>query len=481
MNYAQTSGLGYPDGAGGVRVASRSSSSTSSSRNRSCGRWPEPRSDEADCAGACGIAGPGELLRRRATERRSSSSASSANAARVYGHSIDIAKAEGECGIITTMINRFDAENPDIHVESNVVAWPGYAQLSAQIAARRSARPGDDAPGRDHRLCSAGTGRADGADPARSRYRSWRLHRRRAARRDQGRPNLRLPWDTIGGLFHINTALFAKAGLMRERPAGASRLAGRAACPGAAVQARDGKPYLIQSQVNDPGDARAQSLHLSAGSGRGDFSRRQAHPPRHAAGAPHRRAAQAAQCRATEHAQPGHAGGDRQFHQRRGRHLPDRHVDDRIVRSGSQHARAAALQELCGLSLTQGCGATRRRSSTATPGSCRSTSAARRSARRSRASCKFMADHNYDWARTGHIPAFKSVLADPRFAALPHRTDIAPLGSIGRTLPGVVRRQGAIEGIVGEELQAAVTGQKPVGQALADAEHRSNVLLAQVD
>ena len=24
-----------------------------------------------------------------------------------------------------------------------------------------------------------------------------------------------LPWDTHGGLFHVNTALFAKAGLMR--------------------------------------------------------------------------------------------------------------------------------------------------------------------------------------------------------------------------------------------------------------------------
>jgi multiple sugar transport system substrate-binding protein len=25
-----------------------------------------------------------------------------------------------------------------------------------------------------------------------------------------------LPWDTHGGLFHVNTALFAKAGLMRD-------------------------------------------------------------------------------------------------------------------------------------------------------------------------------------------------------------------------------------------------------------------------
>jgi multiple sugar transport system substrate-binding protein len=53
-----------------------------------------------------------------------------------YGGSTDVAKAEGECGIITTMINRFNAENPDVHVDVNVVAWPGYPQLTAQMAAR---------------------------------------------------------------------------------------------------------------------------------------------------------------------------------------------------------------------------------------------------------------------------------------------------------------------------------------------------------
>ena len=37
-----------------------------------------------------------------------------------YGGSIDVAKAEGECGIITTMVDRFNAENPDIHIDVNV-------------------------------------------------------------------------------------------------------------------------------------------------------------------------------------------------------------------------------------------------------------------------------------------------------------------------------------------------------------------------
>jgi multiple sugar transport system substrate-binding protein len=94
---------------------------------------------------------------------------------------------------------------------------------------------------------------------------------------------------------------------------------------------------------------------------------------------------------------------------------------------------------------------------------------------------KFMAKHEYDWARTGHIPAFKAVLDDPRFKALPHREDIAPLAAMGRPLPGYVLRQNAIEGIVGEEAAAAFTGQKPIERALANAEFRVNQMLAQVD
>ena len=94
---------------------------------------------------------------------------------------------------------------------------------------------------------------------------------------------------------------------------------------------------------------------------------------------------------------------------------------------------------------------------------------------------RFMAAHNFDWARTGHLPAFQAVVDSADFKALPHRADIAPLASNGALLPGYVRRQAPIEGILGEELAAAVSGQKPVDRALADAERRVNELLAQTD
>jgi multiple sugar transport system substrate-binding protein len=68
-----------------------------------------------------------------------------------------------------------------------------------------------------------------------------------------------------------------------------------------------------------------------------------------------------------------------------------------------------------------------------------------------------------------------------QFRALPQRVNIAPLATIGQTLPGYVPRQSAIEGLVGEEMSAAITGQEPIDRSLADAERRVNELLAEVD
>lgn len=50
----------------------------------------------------------------------------------------------------------------------------------------------------------------------------------------------------------------------------------------------------------------------------------------------------------------------------------------------------------------------------------------------------------------------------------------------GAQLPDYVQRQSAIQGLIGEELEAAVTGIKPVDRALADAERRVNELLSEM-
>ncbi|HWU13638.1 MAG TPA: sugar ABC transporter substrate-binding protein, partial [Caulobacter sp.] len=90
---------------------------------------------------------------------------------------------------------------------------------------------------------------------------------------------------------------------------------------------------------------------------------------------------------------------------------------------------------------------------------------------------RFLADHDYDWSRTGHLPAMQAVIDSPRFKALPHRQAIAPLATIGQTLPPQVQRQFAIQDIIGDEMASAITGRKPIDTALADAERRVNDLL----
>jgi multiple sugar transport system substrate-binding protein len=60
---------------------------------------------------------------------------------------------------------------------------------------------------------------------------------------------------------------------------------------------------------------------------------------------------------------------------------------------------------------------------------------------------------------------------------LPHRAEIAKLVDIGAPLPPGVQRQFLVQQIVSEEMESAITGQKPIDEALADAERRVNDVL----
>ncbi len=177
-----------------------------------------------------------------------------------YGSSTDIAKAEGECGIITTIVDRFNAENPDIRIDVNVVAWPGYPQLTAQMAARDPPDLVTMHEGVISDYQSSGL-----LEPADSYLRAAGISADSftdAARQGVtiGTRIYGLPIDTHGGLFHVNTALFAKAGLMRDGkpilPTSAEQLVNQAR----QFEARTGKPYLIQSLVGDPAGA-ARNLY----------------------------------------------------------------------------------------------------------------------------------------------------------------------------------------------------------------------------
>ena len=90
---------------------------------------------------------------------------------------------------------------------------------------------------------------------------------------------------------------------------------------------------------------------------------------------------------------------------------------------------------------------------------------------------RFLRDNDFQWSRTGHLPAYQDVIDSARWRALPHRTEVARLVDTAASLPAGVQRQFTIQQIISEEMESAITGQKPIDSALADAERRVNDLL----
>ncbi|SFQ67320.1 multiple sugar transport system substrate-binding protein [Roseivivax halotolerans] len=80
----------------------------------------------------------------------------------------------------------------------------------------------------------------------------------------------------------------------------------------------------------------------------------------------------------------------------------------------------------------------------------------------------FINEHNVDWARTGHMAVRNSVLESDEYAALPHRTEYAGTADIARDTPPA-ENYGAIQDVLNRELQAIWLTDKPVDDALADA------------
>jgi multiple sugar transport system substrate-binding protein len=396
-----------------------------------------------------------------------------------FGSTTDVSKVEGECGIITTMINKFNATNPDIELSSNVVAWPGYPQLNAQMAAR-------DPPD----LVTMHTGLISdyaaseliepvGPYLAEAGIAPDALTEASRSAVSLGDQLYGLPFDTHGGLFHVNTKLFAQAGLMKDGkpilPTSPEEFMAQAR----QFKERTGKPYIIQSLVGDNAYA-ARNLYTYLLAQNAAFFE---NPRQIRLQTPEAerivdlfRTVTASGVSTLNQDTPAaiatFVGGEGgiyptgtwmigQFEseaKQPGRPLyqgyavyPYPRLFGEDVSYVSGHAWVVPKRE--------------------------------RSAKQRSAIARFfrfVAEHNFDWARTGHLPAFKAVVESPAFAALPYRQGIAPVATTGRPLPAGVQRQNAIEGLVGEEVAAAFNGQKSTKQALADAERRVNEMLGQL-
>ena len=394
-----------------------------------------------------------------------------------YGSSTNVESAEGECGIITTLINRFNARNPDIHVKVNIVYWPGYDQLSAELAA---GDPPDlvtlhesvisDYSQRGLIIPLDEVLREAAVDPA-----SFTLAARAGVTRNGH--IYALPFDNWAPLWHINMNLFRQAGLVHD---------GAPVLPHSPEellrQARQftratGKPYLIQSMVNEP-YAYARNLFTFLMQQKSDFFS----DPRHIRlqTLESRRVLQLfAQIDAeglTTRNQDYTAATSAFLNGQGGVYL----VGTWMIGTYDESSRQANSPLAGGYTVVPYPQLFQGRDVTYADGHSWVVPTAPRSAAKMAAIMRllrFLRDNDFEWSRTGHLPAYQEIIDSARWRALPHRTQVAKLVDIGEPLPPGVQRQFLIQQMISQEMEAAITGQKPIDRALEDAERRVNDVL----
>lgn len=396
-----------------------------------------------------------------------------------YGAVTDVAKANGECGIITALINKFNAESKDTRVKVDIVEWPGYDQLTARI---RSGEPPtisvmheaviSDYSSRglleplDEGLKAAGVDTADFTDAA------------KAGVTKDGK-TYALPFDTHTWLWHINLNLFKQAGLVDAAgkpimPRNGEELLAQAK----QFKEKTGKPYFVWTIANERAFFTRtfdtllyqQNSEFFADSTKVNFATPEAKNAATLLKALYQ-AGDTTKGQDYAASVASFAAGDAGVFIC-GTWLVDTY-DQESKKSGAPLSNGYAVVPFPQLY----------------PGSPRVwadghswvvlkadlTDAQRKSAYEF---LKFLWDNDFQWARTGHLPIRRSVADSAEFKALPHRADLAPLTTNGAARPAAVKRQFAIQEIENDEVTAGVTGDKEIDAALADAQSRINELLA---
>lgn len=395
-----------------------------------------------------------------------------------FGKETDPLKASGECGIITALINKFNAESKTTEVVPQIVEWPGYDQLTAQYASgdlpnvvtMHEAVLGDYqnrgllTPLGDV-LKKAGVDTADFTPAARD-----------GVTRDG--EIFALPIDNNLVAWHINLNLFREAGLVNPDgtpviPKSTEELYQQAE----QFRKATGKPYFVMSLSSQaPGIAR-QTYTLLYQQNSPFF----ADPKKIDLSGPEAKAAVEWQkelvdkgivtkdldyAAATAAFPNGDGGVYVQGTWLLGDYVAQSEMKDRPLSNGyyvvpfpqffpgrnaswtDGHTWAVPKQELSEAQF-------------ASIGEF----------------MKFWWDNSFAWSRTGHVPPSTKVFESKEFLSLPQRQSFSTLPQSLTGLPPGVVRQFSIQNIVGEEVEAAINGHKNVDSALADAEARVNELL----
>ncbi len=395
-----------------------------------------------------------------------------------YGKVTDVSKAVGECGIITTLINKFEEENPDIEVSVTTVEWPGYDQLNAQM----SSRSAPDIVSMHYSVISDYQSRGllmpiDDILAAQNIDKSSFTEAARSAV-TKGEQIYALPFDNWTMLYHVNLNLMKEAGLVNPDgtpilPKSTEEFFEQAH----QFKKATGKPYLVQNLANETA-LYMRTFYTFLMQQNSDFF---ANPKK---------------INITT------------VEAKKALEFMKRIVDEGLSTTGMDYpasvsgfSNGAGAIALNGTWLIGDYYAQSQRENHALSNGYavypvsqlfeeknsffvdgHSWALPKKKHKKGQIEAigklfAFLVKNNYEWARTGHLPAIEDVFTTSEFQNLPFRSNLGIIREVGMSLPEDVQRQFALQDIIGEEVSSAVLGDKSIDEALETAEKRVNDLL----
>jgi multiple sugar transport system substrate-binding protein len=399
-----------------------------------------------------------------------------------YGKSIDTANATGECGIITTLVNKFNATNREqVTVHTQVVEHGSYySQLGARIVGRDMpavailhssalndfVKRGLIAP-LDDEFRAAGIDVADFTPQAETAVTIDGHH-------------YALPFDTHSWLWHINLDLMARAGLVARDgkpllPHSPQQLLAQAR----KFKAATGKPYFIWLTDNDPAFFPRILLTLVRQQATTLFPKDDFHIDLHSATV--RASVQLLKTMYEEGLTTrgqDYGAALQSFAAGEGAVMINGTwiIGDLLRRSHEAHGATAGgytavpFPQLYGHSAVWADNHVMVLLKGGTPDA--------RSRHAALAFLKFLYDEGGVWSHTGQLPTRRSVIASPSFTQLPLRSEIATISRDGVALPIEVARQAIVAKTLGDAMIAVIAYGADEDSTLARAETSINRMLA---
>ncbi|MDH0865809.1 extracellular solute-binding protein [Mitsuaria sp. GD03876] len=401
-----------------------------------------------------------------------------------FGAVNDASQGVGECGIVTALVNEFNATNPDgIVVKTQVAEWaPYYDQLTARLVAKdiptvavmHESALGDYVRRRlieplDAELPALGIDTADFTD-----------HARRGVTQDGH--VYALPFDTWAWLWHVNTTLMGQAGLMGadgqpRLPRSPDELLAMAR----QFKQRTGKPYFAWAIVKETAATNRTFQTLIAQQDTKLFSddgrRIDMHQPQvvNALTLMQRLYAEGLVKPDLDYG----AANQAFLNGEAGVVVVGTWTIDQFLREAKKpgsplrggytvvpfpqlYQRPAVFADGHSWALFKGGAATPAQHAAALQ------------------LLRFIWRRSAEWARTGHLPVRRSVADSASFKALPFREHLAEITRTGTSMPANVPTQRAIELLIGEDVSNLLVSGKPVAEVQADVEKQVNKALKKV-